>query len=131
MSPLVSIIVACRDEAKYIQNFLDAIDRQLNCEPEVLIADGMSRDGTREILDNWAKNNPHHRVIDNPGQIVSTGLNAAIRAARGDIIIRMDVHTEYSPDYVATCVHYLKQTGADNVGGPARTKASGIDRKSV
>src|SRR5262249_41370233 len=56
--------------------------------------------------------------IDNPERIVSTGLNAAIRAAHGDIIVRMDVHTEYASDYVRQCVEVLEETGADNVGGP-------------
>ncbi len=61
------------------------------------------------------------RVIDNPQGIVATGLNRAIRAARGEIIIRMDAHTEYAPDYLKRCVETLAKTGADNVGGPART----------
>jgi len=131
VSPSVSIIVACRDEVGYIQNFLDVVGSQVNCDFEVLIADGMSRDGTRAILDEWVKTNPRHRVVENPGRIVSTGLNAAIRAARGEIIIRMDVHTQYAPDYVASCVHYLKKTGADNVGGPARTKAIGVVQRAI
>jgi hypothetical protein len=63
------------------------------------------------------------RVIDNPGRIVSTGLNLAIRSAKSDIIIRMDAHTQYSPDYVKRCVELIQETGADNVGGPARTKS--------
>jgi succinoglycan biosynthesis protein ExoA len=89
---------------------------------EVIIADGMSDDGTREILRKAWSTQPKIRVIDNPGKIVSTGLNAGIRAAEGSVILRMDAHTEYSPDYVRRCVELLQSTGADNVGGPARTK---------
>jgi len=63
------------------------------------------------------------RVIANPKRIVSAGLNEAIRAAEGEIIVRMDAHTEYAPDYVINCVSALLKSGADNVGGPARTKA--------
>jgi cellulose synthase/poly-beta-1,6-N-acetylglucosamine synthase-like glycosyltransferase len=74
---------------------------------------------------------PLLRVIDNPGKIVSTGLNAAIRAARGDIIIRMDAHTEYAPDYIRRCVETLQRTGADNVGGPARTRTSTFLERAV
>jgi glycosyltransferase involved in cell wall biosynthesis len=89
---------------------------------EVIIADGMSDDGTREILRKACHGALKIRVIDNPGKIVSTGLNAGIRAAEGSVILRMDAHTEYSPDYVRRCAALLDSTGADNVGGPARTK---------
>ncbi len=89
---------------------------------EVLIADGMSDDGTREILKKVEAVDPRVRLIDNPGRIASTGLNAAIRSAKGSIIVRMDAHTEYAPDYVCRCVELLEKSGADNVGGPARTK---------
>ena len=58
---------------------------------EVIVADGMSDDGTREILARLAREDGRLRVIDNPGRIVSTGLNAAIRAARGEVVLRMDV----------------------------------------
>jgi cellulose synthase/poly-beta-1,6-N-acetylglucosamine synthase-like glycosyltransferase len=71
------------------------------------------------------------RVIDNPGRLASCGLNAAIRAARGNIIIRMDAHTEYAPDYVQQCVAVLQTSGADNVGGPARTRAETYLQKAV
>ena len=65
-----------------------------------------------------AENNAALRVIDNPGRIVSTGLNRAIAAARGGIIIRADAHTGYAPDYIRQCVSVLSDSGADNVGGP-------------
>ena len=89
---------------------------------ELLIADGMSDDGTREMLRKAECQDPRVRLIDNPGRIASTGLNAAIQAANGSIIVRMDAHSEYAPDYVRRCVETLQKTGADNVGGPARTK---------
>jgi glycosyltransferase involved in cell wall biosynthesis len=90
---------------------------------EVLIADGQSEDGSRELVEFVASQDPRVRLLDNPGRIVSTGLNAAILASRGDVIVRMDVHTEYAPDYVRQCATVLEESGADNVGGPARTRA--------
>jgi hypothetical protein len=56
-------------------------------------------------------------LVDNPGLIVSSGLNCALRAARGEIIVRVDGHTVIEPDYVRRCVDELEATGADNVGG--------------
>jgi cellulose synthase/poly-beta-1,6-N-acetylglucosamine synthase-like glycosyltransferase len=92
---------------------------------EVILADGMSDDGTREILEEIARSDPRVKVIDNPGRIASTGLNAALRLARGQIIIRMDAHTHYASDYMRQCVSVLRSTGADNVGGPWVAQAHG------
>jgi len=124
----VSVIVACRNEITHIHNFLDSLCRQVlsGAKIEVLIADGMSDDGTRQVLELYRRTVLPLRVIDNPGRIVSAGLNAAIRAARGEIIIRMDAHTEYAPDYIRRCLEVLNETDADNVGGPALTRADGF-----
>jgi glycosyltransferase involved in cell wall biosynthesis len=98
---------------------------------EVIVADGMSDDGTRQVLDELAAGDARVRIIDNPGHIVSTGLNAAIRVARGDIIIRMDAHTDYAPDYVRQCVTVLQATGADNVGGPWVARGGGYISQAI
>ena len=123
----VSVIVACRNEMRDIRGFLDSlISQQLSgLDWEVIVADGLSHDGTRAVLEEYAGAHGRIRVIDNPGRIVSTGLNAAIRAAKGDIVVRLDAHTAYAPDYIRRCVEVLEATGADNVGGPARTRADG------
>lgn len=129
----VSVIVPCRNEIRYIRAFLDSLLRQDlgGIEMEILIADGMSTDGTREVLDELERSCAAIRVLDNPEQIVSTGLNRAIRRARGEIIIRMDAHTTYARDYVRSCVAVLEETGADNVGGPALTRADGYLAQAI
>jgi glycosyltransferase involved in cell wall biosynthesis len=96
---------------------------------EVIVADGMSDDGTREIVAGYRSSRVI--LIDNPARIVSAGLNAAIRLAKGNIIVRMDCHTEYAPNYIQACVRILKQTGAANVGGPARTRARGFMARAI
>ena len=88
---------------------------------EVIIADGMSTDGTRETVSDVARTHANLRLIDNPRQIVSTGLNAAIREAKGEILIRVDGHCEISPDYVRLCVAQLLKDHAECVGGPLET----------
>ena len=85
---------------------------------EILVADGLSDDGTRDLLQQYSERDSRVRMIDNPGRIVSTGLNAAIGAASGDVIIRMDAHTTYARDYIRECINALRESGADNVGGP-------------
>src|SRR5690348_16594270 len=118
--PLVSVVVPCRNERDHIETALKSILAQEGSagDFEVVVADGMSDDGTREILLRLALADSRIRIIDNQSRIVSSGLNAAIQEARGSIIVRMDAHTEYAPDYIRQCVRVLHETAADNVGGP-------------
>ncbi len=129
----VSVVVACRNEIRHMRGFLDCLFCQElgPIELEILIADGRSADGTRRVLGEAAKKNAAIRLIDNPEKIAAAGLNRAIREARGEIIIRMDVHTIYAPDYVRACVEVLQETSADNVGGPARTFAEGYLAEAI
>ncbi len=132
-SPRVSVVLACRNEAGHIEACINSIMEQ---DPppgglEIIAADGMSSDGTREYLEETARHHSQLRVISNPGRIVSTGLNAAIRAARGAVIMRMDAHTTYAPDYVRQCLAVMEETGADNVGGPTGTRAETFKEKAI
>lgn len=118
---LVSLIAPCRNERGHVQAFVaSALAQQLpeGWSMELLVADGMSDDGTRAELTALASREPRLVVLDNPGRIVSTGLNRAIARARGEVLVRLDVHTTYAPDYVARCIEALEATGADTVGGP-------------
>lgn len=132
-SPTVSIIIPCRNEKDHIETCLRSILTQEAPSGgfEIIVADGMSDDGTREILDRLAADTPRLCAIDNPGRIVSTGLNAAIREARSNIIVRMDAHTEYAPDYLSQCVSVLRETGADNVGGPWIADGQGLVGQAI
>jgi succinoglycan biosynthesis protein ExoA len=132
-TPRVSIIVPCRNEARHISACLESILAQESPAGglEAIIADGMSDDGTRDTIAQLAAADARLRMVDNPRRTTSAGLNHAIRAARGEIIVRMDAHTEYAPDYVAQCVAALESTGADNVGGAARTRGTGRLQRAV
>lgn len=129
----ISVIVSCRNEIRHIRTFLGCLFHQdlRGLEMEVLIADGMSEDGTRLVLDEFDKKYSVLRVIDNPEKIAATGLNYAIWEAKGEIILRMDVHSIYAPDYVRTCIEVLQETHAENVGGPALTRAEGYIPEAI
>jgi succinoglycan biosynthesis protein ExoA len=117
---LISLVTPCRNEAAHIGAFLDsALAQRLAAGDtlELIVADGASDDGTRALLDARAAAEPRLRVIDNPARITPTALNRAIAAAHGDVVVRLDVHTQYAPDYVAQCVRVLGHTGATCVGG--------------
>jgi len=123
---VVSVIAPARNERAYIEPFCASALAQrlpLGWTLELLIADGMSDDGTRDVLARLAAADPRIQWFDNPRRIVSSGLNAGIGRARGDVIVRMDVHTRFADDYVAQCLAALEASGADNVGGPWRATA--------
>jgi glycosyltransferase involved in cell wall biosynthesis len=121
--PRVSVIMPVRNEAAYIEGALDAVFAQdyPPDEIEVVVADGMSTDGTREKLESMRARHPNLRVVDNPLGIAPTALNAALRSARGEIVVRVDGHCEIAPDYVRRCVDHLESGAAEAVGGPVET----------
>jgi len=122
----VSVIVPCRNEAAHIEAFCRSVAAQQLPDGwalQVVVADGGSDDGTRAALEALCVADTRFAVIDNPGRIVSTGLNLALARAGGEVIVRMDVHTQYADDYIAQCIAALQASGADNVGGPWRAQA--------
>src|SRR5512145_3343158 len=121
MYPFVSVIMPIYNEAEFIHRSLGAVLGQdyPSDRTEVLIVDGMSTDQTYKIIRQLIAESGCARVrlLENKGKIVPTGLNLAIREAKGDIIVRVDGHTVIAPDYVRQCVLALRRTDADCVGG--------------
>ena len=121
MPPSVSVIIPCRNEEKTIHLVLDAIHAQTYPRElqQVVIADGFSEDRTREQIESFKTSHPDLdvMVVNNPKRIIPAGLNAAILASSGELIVRMDAHSIPNPDYVALCVDALERNVAQNVGG--------------
>ena len=87
--PTVSILIPMRNEANFIAGCLDSIlasNYPMNLV-EILILDAMSNDSSKEIVTVYCSSNPNIRIIDNPGLIVSKGLNIGIKQARGEILL--------------------------------------------
>lgn len=112
-----------RNEASFIERSLGAVLAQdyPGDRMEIIVADGLSTDGTREILKTMREKTPNVTLVDNPGKIVSIGLNAALRLAKGEIVVRVDGHCEIATDYVRRCVSHLIEDKVDCVGGPLET----------
>lgn len=121
--PYVTVILPVRNEIDFIRRSLGAVLTQDYPAHlmEVIVADGMSTDGTREVIRSFQPQHPNLRWIDNPGRIVPTALNAGIAQARGQFIVRVDGHCEIAPDYVRRCIDHLLHDGIDGVGGPLDT----------
>ena len=121
--PFISVVLPIRNEADKIEACLRAVVGQSYPAylTEILVVDGMSEDGTREVVAGLAERYPNIRLLDNPGRIVPTGMNAALRLARGEIVVRVDGHCVIDPNYVANCVRHLENKEVAGVGGPMRT----------
>lgn len=118
-SPLVSIIIPCRNEEKFISECLDSVIANEYPEDklEVLVVDGRSVDGTRGIVERYVQQYPFVRFLDNPKKITPCALNIGIKNANGEIIMRMDAHAIYDKGYISKCMKHLNECNADNVGG--------------
>jgi succinoglycan biosynthesis protein ExoA len=121
MPPEVSIIVPCYNEVHTIGGLLEAIQRQTypHSSMEVIIADGGSVDGTRELIKAFASWHPNLRIklVNNPRRVIPAALNTALKSAAGEIVIRLDAHSEPAEDYIERSLETLKRTQAANVGG--------------
>jgi len=126
MLSFVSIIIPCRNEEKYIGKCLDSILGQDYPKEslEILVVDGMSEDKTREIIKEYSEKYSFIKFLENPNKFTSFALNIGIKNAQGEVILRMDAHAGYEKYYISKCVKYLRESGADNVGGVMKTLPS-------
>ena len=131
--PLISVIIPCRNEMGHIEKCLNSVlgQQEVNGGMEVIVADGMSDDGTREVLQRFAADDLRLVVIDNPGRIMPMGVNAGIRSARGSYIAIVGAHNHIAQDYLSQALKVLDETGADNVGGAMHSVGEGHIQRAV
>jgi succinoglycan biosynthesis protein ExoA len=115
----VSVLVAVLNEEAFIRETVAAMQGQrFDGEIEFLFMEGGSEDGTREILESLAAEDPRIHVLDNPARQLASALNLGLRNARGEFVVQMDAHTYYPPGYIAQGVERLKRGDVDWVSGP-------------
>lgn len=120
MNSTVSIVVPCLNEAPYIDRCVASVMNQDfgDGAVELIVVDGMSTDGTRDILFRIAAHEERLRVIDNPEKYTPVALNKGIRSASGGVVIILGAHAELHPDFVRRCVEALQDhPDAGCVGG--------------
>jgi succinoglycan biosynthesis protein ExoA len=114
----VSVIMPLRNEAAHLADSVAAVLAQDYDGPlEICLAIAPSTDHTAEVAARLAASDPRIVLVDNPAGITPTGLNAAIAATTGEVVVRVDGHCRLSPGYIATAAEVLAATGAANVGG--------------
>ena len=132
--PFVSIVMPIRNESDFIERTIRTIldNDYPEDKLEILVADGMSDDGTQNIVNEISESNPNVKLLNNTGRIVSTGLNLALSQIKGDVFIRIDGHCEIPSDFIRKSVTtLLSQPEAWVAGGYWKTQSKGIVGKAV
>ena len=121
--PLVSIIIPCRNEEKFIEECLGSVVKQNypKDKMEILVVDGMSEDKTRDIVKEYSKKNSFIKLFKNPKKVTPVAFNVGIKNSKGNFIIIMGAHTKYKNNYILKCVDTSIKYNADNVGGILKT----------
>ena len=117
---MISVICPVYNEAAYIVSVLDFFIKALPQNKELILVDGNSSDNTCDLINQYRTSHPNIHLLHNPDRYVPFALNKAITAAKGDIIVRLDAHTDYSSDYFQKIQETFDKTSADIVGGPMR-----------
>ena len=131
--PLVSIVIPCLNEERYIVALLDSLQSQDYGADgiEVLVADGGSGDATRQLVRDYPSRFHRLELVDNPKRITVGGLNAGMDESRGDCWIIIGAHSLVRQDFVRASVEALQRTGAACVGGPIETIGEGTVGKAI
>lgn len=133
-APAISAVLPCRNEAGHIESAVRSVLAQVPPEGgyEVIVVDGMSDDGTREVLQRLAQEDARLRVLDNPRRITPVAMNLGILASRGRYIAIMGSHNRYAEDYLARAVAFLdRRPEVDNVGGSMFADGTTYVQKAV
>lgn len=136
---LVTVILPVRNEGDFIERSVGSVlgqtwlARRGSGSMEILVVDGRSTDDTRERVERLAAERPELRLrlLDNPGRTAPCALNVGLRHARGDVILRVDGHSEIEPEYVERAVHLLAEHEADGVGGVLLTLGEGLVARAI
>ena len=131
--PFISVILPVRNEEKYIAACVDSIFSQDYPAElmEVIFVDGRSEDRTVAMLREMQKVHPQIVVLDNPNRTVPYAMNIGIRESRAEVIVRLDAHAEYPPDYIRLSVETLLTKDCDNAGGVFETRGRGFMGEAI
>ena len=130
---MISFILPIRNEAKLISKTVNSIlnqkfnDRRF----EIIISDGDSNDGTKQIVEKLEKKYKEIKVINNPAKISASGFNKALTICTGDLIIRVDGHVILDENYIENYYNILKKVDADCIGGKTIHVGLGLVGKSI
>lgn len=116
--PPVSVVLPTLNERGFVTDCLASLLAQdYPSIDEILVVDGGSDDGTRDLAEAFGA---PVRVVDNPRVTAAAAMNVGLAEAANELVVRVDAHSVYAPDYVRRSIEALEESGADVVGGPMR-----------
>ena len=128
----VDVIVPVRNEADKLEAFLAMLAAQTVQPRRIILADGMSTDGTRDLLTRAAQADDRLRVVDNVARIVPDALNLALAEVTSPLVARMDTHAHYDPDYLERVLAVFEnRPDIWGAGGAMRTRGRGAWGRSI
>ena len=132
-TPLVSIILPCRNEEKYITTCIQSLinNQCADFQLEIIIVDGMSTDNTVALIQKFTEQFSFIKLLQNPNKTAPFAMNLGIAQAQGEIIVRADAHAFYPENYVSTLVTQLYSLNADNVGAMWKTEVLTKNKKTL
>lgn len=131
-NPHVSVVMPVVNEERHLRASVQRVlDQDYAGELDVTLAVGPSEDDTSQVAEQLAASDSRIRIVANPSGATPSGLNAAIDASSGDIVVRVDGHAMIPVNYVSTAVAVLERTGADNVGGIMAAEGTGVFEQAV
>jgi len=128
MKPIkFSLIILSLNEVNYISNCLESINQfdPIEGDNEIIVVDGLSTDGTREIIQSWMKKYPNIKLIDNPQKITPVAMNLGIKQSAGEYIYFLNSHTVYPKNLLTETLDTFNKVECDNVGGISLTLSKG------
>lgn len=128
----VSIVIPCRNEAKYIETCINSLldNTPQGCEVEILVVDGMSNDGTRQVINKISAQKQNVKLIDNPDIVTPFALNLGVDNASGDYVMIASAHSSFAPKYIEILMNAVDRLNADVVGGFMQTAIKNITPKT-
>lgn len=116
---LITVVIPCRNEKRHIRDTVESVLKSRNVNLEVIVVDGMSTDGTRQVLEELQNENPDNfKYIDNPEQLTPFAFNHGVRASQGEYVQISGARNILAPDYLQKLVKILdEKPDVSSVGG--------------
>ena len=114
----VTLVLPSLNVKSYIKECLESVINQSLKEIEILCIDGGSNDGTRQIIESYAKKDNRIRLIDADKRSYGYQVNLGIKMAKGEYIGIVETDDFVLPTMYKELYEYAKRTDADVVKAP-------------
>ncbi len=121
--PSVTVMMPVRNEQHHLQKAVESVLAQnYPGQLEIILAIAPSVDETERVANELAKKHISIKLIQNPKGLTTVGLNLAIAKSSGEVIIRVDAHSQLAENYIVRGVEILRETSSVLVGGIMKAK---------